>query len=284
VEQLTQEELARIQETMNEISQALAKSMQPLVESLQSLQKQWGKLTQGLQQSLLKLTQGLAERERIVQAFQACDLWLAPSMIELTDKVVQLYDDGKKQVIPSMITHHYKKNNWTILKKTVSNWECNRFFRPRMGIIYDALEAHINGKYTLSIPTLLPHIEGIAREIVKEYNLPKLHEPLICREVHCGKYGVKTWPSAVFGKVAINDFEGWVAAESLLYFLEGTLYISPGDFQKDLERLKRKSKLNRQSILHGVQIKYATSMNSLRCFLALDILSSLIDSYYGNQS
>lgn len=285
MEQLPQKELASIQETMNEISQALAKRMQPLVESLQLLQKQWNRLTsqwvepiQGLKLALLKIAQSSAERKRIAQAFQACDLWLAPSMIGLTDKVVQLYYEGKKQVIPSIIARYYRRNNYAILRKTVSNWESNSFFRPRMGIIYDAVEAHTNGKYTLSVPALLPHIEGIAVEIVEKYNLPKLDYPLIYRENAHGKSGEKTYPGRVFAHVGMSElnFEEWVAVESLLYYLEGTFYLSPRRVGKKLKDFAASRILNRHSILHGANTRYATHMNSLRCFLALDVLS-LID-------
>ena len=286
MEQLTPEELARIEKMARETSQTLAKALQPLVKSIQLLQKQWVESFQNwvepfqkLQQPFLQLMRTRAEIRRTAQVFQECNLWLTPSMVGLTDKIVKLYYEGKKQVIPSIISRYYKGNNWAILRETVSNWESNSFFQPRMEIIYDALEAHIEGKYTLSVPTLLPHIEGIAREIVEKYNLPKLEGPVIYRKRAYGKNGVKTWPSTVFAHVGISDLsvEEWVAVESLLYYLEGILYFSPGDFQKELERLKRQSKLNRQSILHGVQIKYATPMNSLRCFLALDVLSLLSD-------
>lgn len=292
MERLTPEELARIQKTARETSQTLAKALQPLVENIELLQKQWVESFQNwvepfkkLEQSFLQLVKSRAEIRRIAQAFQECDFWLAPSMVELTDKVVQLYDDGKKQVIPSIIARYYKRNNWAILRETVINWKSNSFFGPRMGIIYDALEAHINGKYTLSVPALLPHIEGIAREIVKKYNLPKLKGPVIYREMAYGENGVKTLPSTVFAHVGISDlsFEEWVAVESLLYYLERTMYLSPRGRGKKLEDFATKDILNRHSILHGAHMKYATSMNSLKCFLALDVLA-LIDTEEGKRS
>lgn len=284
MERLTSEELARIQKTTEETSQALAKALQPLVESIQLLQKQWVEPFQKLQQAFLSFAKSRAEIRRTAQVFQECNLWLTPSMVGLTDKIVKLYYEGKKQVIPSIIARYYKRNNWAILKNAVNNWENNSFFQPRMEIIYDALEAHINGKYTLSVPTLLPHIEGIAREIVGKYNFPELPTTIIYREMNYGKDGAKTWPSTVFGEVAISelDFKEWVAVESLLYYLEGTMYLSPKKEGKKLKDFGTKDILNRHSILHGTHIKYATAMNSLRCFLALDVLS-LIDAEDGKQ-
>lgn len=285
MERLTPEELARIQETMGGTSQALAKTLQPSMENLQLLLKQWGEPLKKLQQPFLQLMRTRAEIRRIAEAFQECNLWLAPSMVGLTDEVVKLYYEGKRQVIPSIIARYYKRNNWAILRETVSKWKSNSFFRPRMGIIYDALEAHINGKYTLSVPAVLPHIEGIARDIIKKHNLPELPKTLICRETNYGKGGEKTLPSTVFGEVAISalSFQEWVAVESFLYYLEGTMYLSPRRTRKKLEDFAAKDILNRHSILHGSHLKYATSMNSLRCFLALDVLA-LIDTEEGMQS
>lgn len=289
MEQLLQEELARIQKAAIESLQSQAKQLtipfsQDIIRAQAAFMSQWNRRLKKLQQWSRQIAAEEAKCERITKAFQECDLWLAPSMMELTDKLVQLYDEGKKQVIPSIIARYYKRNNWTILKKTVSNWKSNSFFRPRMGIIYDALDAHINGKYTPSVPALLPHIEGVAREIVEKYKLPELDKPIIYTKEQYGKDGAKTWPSAVFNRVAINafSFEELVAIESLLYYLEGTMYLSPRGRGKKLEDFATKDILNRNSILHGRHLKYATSMNSLKCFLALDVLA-LIDTEEGKQ-
>lgn len=289
MEQSTQEELARV-------TKIAAEALQPFARNLRLLQKQllspifqnaihaqiatlshWVEPMLRLQQPLLRLMEFEVKKGRVAKAFQECDLCLAPSMMELTDEVVRLYYDGKKQIIPSFIARYYKRNNWAILKKTVSNWESNSFFQPRMRIIYDALKAHIDGKYTLSVPALLPHIEGIARDIAKKYNLPKSAKTIVYRKRKYGKDGAKTLPSTVFGEVAMSalSFEEWVSVESLLYYLEGTLYLSLGNFREELERLKKESKLNRHLVLHGIQTKYATQMNSLRCFLLLDALSMI---------
>jgi len=291
VKQRSEEELTRIQKTAEETLQGITKNLQvlqkqlilPIFQSAIRAQiaalSQWVEPMLRLQQPLLRLMESEAKKRRVAKAFEECDLWLAPSMMELTDKVVQLYYEGKKQVIPSIIARYYKRNNWAILEKTAGSWKSNSFFRPRMVIIYDALEAHINGKYTLSVPALLPHIEGIAREIVEKYNLPKLDKPLIYRENAYGEDGEKTYPSSVFAQVGISDlsFEEWVAVESLLYYLERTMYLSPRGRGKKLEDFATKDILNRHSILHGAHMKYATSMNSLKCFLALDVLSLIDD-------
>ncbi len=134
MEELTPEELARIQEKAKEAFRPFAKTQQQLIaqlieplmksqqeffrrlgkrvlESQQQWAAQWVEQILRLQQPLLKIARSLAERKRIAKIFHLCSLWLAPSMVELTDKVVQLYDEGKKQVIPSIIARYYKRDN-----------------------------------------------------------------------------------------------------------------------------------------------------------------------------
>jgi len=213
----------------------------------------------------------IVNKERFAAAFGESDLWLAPSMSRaFVDKIVRLHSEGKRQVIPSVVARYYKKSDCAVLRRAVARWESNPYFLPRMQIIKDALEAHISGKYTLTIPALLPHIEGIASEIVEQYGLRPL-EPIT-------EGGAKTYPSTAFGHVPASafTFSEDVAVDGLLRYLEGTLYLYMGQgFKKLPEFLERKSRINRHAILHGFQTNYASSMNSLRVFLALDVLSLL---------
>jgi hypothetical protein len=152
-----------------------------------------------------------------------------------------------------MVARYYKKNDHAILKRAIARWESNPYFLPRMQIFKDAFEAHINGKYTLSIPALMPHIEGIAYKIVKQYDLSPL-KPLT-------EGGAKTYPTTAFGHVAASafDFSEDVAISGLLRYLEGILYVDLGkNFKRLPELLKqRKSRINRHAVLHGVQTRYA---------------------------
>ncbi len=280
------EDSAKLLTTLGEKTIAISNILQPyfvffgkhflaIQESMASFAQAMSQYTSALQEPLLRIMVSEEKKQRTVKAFQECDLWLAPSMLKLSDKITQLYYEGKKQVIPSVISRYYRNNNWSILRNTVHYWGLNSYFAPRMNIIYDALGAHVNGKYTLSIPTLLPHIEGIASDIVKKHKIPKLKEPVIYTKAEYGMDGAVTQPSRVFSGVAINAFsyEEWTAIEGLLYYLEGILYFSPPGSRKGINNQKNQPQLKRHLILHGIQKKYATSMNSLRCFLALDVLS-----------
>jgi hypothetical protein len=219
---------------------------------------------------VIQLGERLRRRQKISTPFIKCGLWLTPSMTPtIVEMVTQTYEQGKKRAIPAVVEGFYRRNDYENLKRAVGSWSSFQFFSPRMPIFYDALDAHINRKWTLSIPTLLPHIEGIAGEILLAEGLPFQSISFTADT------GYKTYPSSVFGKLRSSKVTPTmdIMINSLLNYLEGTLY-EYKDF-KDYPKVRRLRTLNRHAILHGYQINYATRLNSLRCFLALDSLSML---------
>lgn len=221
--------------------------------------------------ALPKYLQQLGEYLRlrnISVPFRECGLWLTPSMTpNLVKVVVERYEQGRGRTIAALIEGFYRRNNWRVLKDAIKSWHSYEFFRPRMPIFYDALDAHINRKWTLTVPALLPHVEGIAGEILLANKLSLSKESIMITK------GFKTYPSSLFGKLRADKVTPTmdVIISSLLYYLEDTLY-EYKDF-KDYPKTRRLQTLNRHAILHGFQINYATRLNSLRCFLALDSLS-----------
>lgn len=260
-------------ESINRLSQQMsqaAKSMQYLQQHLAEMTKLINYI---VPPTLPKYIQQLGEylrRKDIAIPFTECGLWLTPSMTpNLVKVVVERYEQGKKRTIPAIIDGFYRQSNWQILRNAVKRWESYEFFTPRMPIFYDALEAHINKKWTLTVPTLIPHIEGIAGEILLANKLVLSKDAIILTQ------GQKTYPSSLFGKLRADKVTSTVDViiSSLLYYLEGTLY-EYKDFKK-YPRIRRLKTLNRHAIMHGYQLNYATRLNSLRCFLALDSLSML---------
>jgi hypothetical protein len=188
---------------------------------------------------------------------------------DIINVVVEKYEQGEKRAIVPLIEGFYRRNSHENLKRAVSSWSSYEFFSPRMHIFHDALDAHIAKKWTLTVPTILPHIEGIAGEILLASGLPFKNESIIVDK------GYKTYPSSVYGNMAASEvtLTMEIIIDSLLEYLEGTLYAYKNF--KAYPSIRRLSGLNRHAILHGYQINYATRLNSLRCFLALDSLSML---------
>lgn len=154
---------------------------------------------------------------------------------------------------------YYKAKGYKKLKDAVETWKAHPLFASRINIIVDAVEAHIARKYTLTVPTLLPLVEGIIHEFVIYENLS-----LSSEKKEQMKQALEHAPLA--GALSMNIYEGLVGYLDDVYAYKDFKKLSP----------KNRQKLNRHIVLHGRQINYFTEINSLRAFLMLDALSGLL--------
>ncbi len=194
-------------------------------------------------------------------AFAAAGFWLTPSMtVPLLVAIKRL--DGEGSLTPTavkqLIVELYSENDWQHLRESVNDWRSKPHFQRRMPIIEDALEAHLAGRYTLSIPAILPQVEGIASEIL---GVSPGRPRDIIRDVVTAQY---------------PDFSSAVARDALISYL--MLGYGWGDFAQFAAWLQQhqtteQELLHRHAILHGVQVNYASRENSLRAFLLLDALA-----------
>ncbi len=183
---------------------------------------------------------------------------LYPLPYDYFRRAVIKYNAGHKSSITNLMKFLYGNNNWNYLEKTVNSWSSYKFFnKQRMKIIKDALSAHKNGKYTLSIPALLPIIEGISGDFCKT------QEILLSRSATTQK------ARETLAKIKSNGEE--YLSELVLFFIENQLYVHT-DL---LKSSKNKKYLNRHGILHGSYSGYADCARSLRCFLLLDVFTLL---------
>jgi hypothetical protein len=204
--------------------------------------------------------------------------WLTPSLMELPveyiDSAVQQYDNGDKKAISELFKAVYQNDNCKYLREVVSGWEVNPYFKSWMTIINDALEAHINGKYTLSIPALLIGSSGIARDYCKE-NVKEDKE----RNKDRSKDGEIIKEALKFRREEFKEDDLRFFLSD--WFLEDLFFRAIDEFiYGDTNNLERKgispeNILNRHAIFHGINKNYATCENSIRGFMLLDILSLL---------
>lgn len=262
-------------ESIVRFSQQMSQATKNMGLVIQSIGETYGKFIESISPALTKFVlqyQEYLKLKNISTPFNECGLWLTPSMTPgIVMIVVQKYEQGGKRAIPAILEGFYRRNNYENLRRAVDSWSSYEFFSPRMHIFRDALDAHIAGKWTLTVPTLLPHIEGIAGEILLASKLPFKGDSIVFDK----GYKTKTYPSSLFGNLAADKVTPTmdIMISSLLDYLEGTLYAYKSF--KDYPKIRRLPKLNRHAILHGYQVNYATRLNSLRCFLALDSLSML---------
>ena len=210
--------------------------------------------------------------ELVIPAFCMCNIILAPSMPrKLWMNIVSVVPPNKEKAC-HLVLGHYEKHRWAALESILLSWRENPIFARRMAILKDALSVHKQSKWTLSIPSLLPQIEGISLDIVKQLGLPSDKKAIVI-DKNINKEIGKTVPSQVFSRLSIDIFtpREMVAIYTLLYYLEGQLY-KWIDLLEEIRQTDELDYLNRHAVLHGAQIDYASKINSLRCFLVLDTL------------
>jgi len=199
------------------------------------------------------------------------NLWLPPSMtLDLLFKLKRLtgQDDVTTEEVEQTFIEYYELENWSELHNMVSSWGDNPYFAQRMPIILDALEAHIGGKYRLSIPTLLPQIEGIVSGILER---PAGEPTALMKDAIRDKY------QDFFLRAASKDILIKLVTSPVLFGGVESKHHSPDKYPAWLtsKGLTESQSLNRHAILHGVQINYDSKIHSLRCFLLLDVLNSM---------
>ncbi|MCP4416761.1 MAG: hypothetical protein GY805_09065, partial [Chloroflexi bacterium] len=206
------------------------------------------------------------ELEKLAPLLEKANFWFTPNMplsiIHQLKEVAQSQNTTPKAIEQVFVTH-YEAENWTNLKKMVNSWRGKSQFANRMPIVLDALDVHMNGKYTLSVPVLLTQVEGVASEIVGK-SLSK-------------KTGQKI---ADLLNERLSERFRQAHKALLIKFVKEMIYsfANFNDFATDLKvnkELMEKDFLNRHSILHGVQTDYAYKEHSLRAFLLLDTLNHI---------
>lgn len=209
------------------------------------------------------LAELIGENKDLADAFTSANWSVAPSMNnQLKARVVELFKDGKSRYISNVIIGHYHRHDYKNLRAMIESWRMHPLFISRMHIIDDALTAHKSSLFTLSVPALLPLIEGILNEYVTSHNLL----------ARCGK--IKQVYEAVIGEVDNYSLSNWAIVQTLLYQLEHNTYTYT-DFTTELQKSTQRRQVSRHTVLHGVATNYHTSATSLRVFVLLDALSAL---------
>lgn len=134
--------------------------------------------------------------------------------------------------------------------RIVAAWMELPEFAERRRFIRDGLKDHRRGRHRVSIPMLIPHIEGIAIEAFTPRS-------------------TATNPKGAI-KVAVENYDavvGPAVAEVVTILWK----------RQDFDLLRPTSRLlNRQAILHGRSTGYGSAENSAKVLFALDLLASLV--------
>ncbi len=194
--------------------------------------------------------------------FQSMPIEIARDLLQLAEQEIEITVEKIEQVF----IDYYSADNYEILKGMVLSWFDSPFFDKRKVIIEDALGAHMSGKFTLSIPALLPQVEGILSS--KTNRTAGGVGWLLKDAVEHGSLGELN----VFDTLE-DDLLIALATDPFLFKGHIGEFFSPEKYAEWVMSQGFESiPLNRDAILHGVQINYATEINSLRVFFLLDSL------------
>lgn len=271
-----------------DVSQSIADLVRPLIEAPTTLAEEIRGIFSGLTDAVVHMSANLAavtiaaEESSLLglfdnlmavvqphldaaEAFNAGGWPIAPSMpSELIAHVVTMHSQGRTQYISRAIMGHYQRNGQQHLRSAVESWRAHHLILPRMHVLKDALEAHCQGLYTLSVPAMLPQIEGVLRDYVHANGLPARIDKI--REVY----------TAAIGDPDEYALPHWAIVSTLLYQLQTNTYHFT-DFRIELEKSINTRRVTRHTVLHGVAPRYDRPIHSLKAFLLLDAVSALED-------
>ena len=173
---------------------------------------------------------------------------LINSNLEKIDNIVERYNQfGHDSIIGDVNSLILSWHTEEKVNALLTYWGTRSWLKNRIKVLQDAIWAHNNGYYTLSIPTLIPQLEGLVAEHfritgrlyakdLKQYFQSLLHPAMIIKNRN----------------------------ENLNEFIVNTLLTQ---FEHGSETT---SILSRNAIAHGGDIFYATKENSLRIILLLN--------------
>ena len=216
---------------------------------------------------LKELAERIGETSSVRDAFRHYNLWLAPSMSEgLVGKIVSLYEaDAGSGTVHSVVSRYYAKDNWRRLEEVLERCRNNSLFKSRMKLIEEALQAHREGLYNLSVTGLLVHLEGIAADYVKKHKLlPQVGgktREIILTALNDTPY-------------SLLDIRTYAGVSALTAYVEDSMFASV-DFDKEHVRLHGENRLMGHAVRHGRQVAFGSRMNSLRLFLFIDVMTLL---------
>jgi hypothetical protein len=218
------EAMLRFAKLAEEYQQAMAKSMGPLLETL------------------FRISQIFNEPE--YQTFQYN--WLAFLSIDQVISLYKMHKQGKDAEIQQILID--VSNNQQYLEDFLKEMERSSIFQPRIRIIKDAMEAHLDCKYSLSVPVLLAQVEGIIWEIAMK-NGVKFKDEIMTKK------GKKSLLISAKDLLTITKVKDEIFEYAVKEYLKN---INVEDF--------------RHGILHGRIIDYDTAENSTKLLLFLRAL------------
>lgn len=242
-------------------------TLTPITDQLAVLQRQVSEMFKGMFEGLGPVLERIDQRYwAILPYLKQAGFVLAPNTpISLLTDLEELINSGcaTPENVSKVIVGISEMEDYAVLKDMVNAWKQEAYFSNRSILLDDALEAHINEKYSLSIPAMLPLIEGYFDGCFSEHD----KKGLIARmKEHFDSIGDKDEIIADALEAIMEEFLFRTA-----YFYKVTDKKSYLSF-KTSTTMPPDQILNRHGILHGFDHQYVSKENSLRVFFTIDSL------------
>ena len=191
-------------------------------------------------------------------------LWAAPALIPypLTRIVMHLSHNDIESA--NQLLKEHCTGEW--LKGITSKWWSIQQFKERQTALNEAIDVHVDRKYTASIHVLLPQIEGIVTDwILSEH--PEV--PLPWRQ----ESKTKKFRDLIFETPPTTYAYKRIFESALEFILEGPVLAT---FKKWADEIDE-SFPNRHIVEHGkYEEKLYTEVNSIKAFLLLDTIYHML--------
>jgi len=204
---------------------------------------------------------GREHARRLEQTLSRYHWWPVPGLPnEFYLGLLELIEDGQTRRVNRYICDWFSWNRYRRLGRMMRRWENNEYFRHRRPIYNQALLAHRRNWYNLTVPALIPLVEGVARDYLQ------------CEHGISERSGRRAIEEALNRNIPPGAFREELQ-QALIRFLTSSTFadtdhggVLPSGYE-----------LNRHGVAHSRHLRYGTEANSLRCFLLLETLYQFIE-------
>jgi hypothetical protein len=216
-----------------------------------------------LLQSLL-VERTILAHDKLQALFGKIALWPAPALLPypLSEIAHKLENNDATGAIKSLISYCTP----SFLQSLTNKWWSISFFQARRLLIEDAIAAHTDNKFTLSIHALLPQLEGIVTDYVVERGP---HDDLPWRQ----ESKTKKFRDLIFEKPPGSYAYRRIVESTVKFILEGPVLETFKNWLQDINTAFP----NRHVVEHGKfeQTLYCEE-NSIKLVLLLDTIFHII--------
>jgi len=192
--------------------------------------------------------------------FDVTPEWLFPTStadVKSDITIINSFVEGDFSNIDDLFVDRLMDNER--VNKTLSVWKRCPEISKRLPLIEEAIEAHIGGKFYLSVSALIPQVEGLLTDALQSMGLKINYTSLRREDIERATCALKdSWKS--------QDY----ALPEATFLLE-SLPDAVSDIYEEYDPTKSvPGKLYRHGVCHGLQTDFNSKKNSIRLILLLD--------------